>query len=116
MLWYLLLLVFRRPKYLELYRTSVKSNANQFHALNFPQVIDDQMQNQEKLKNSRITVRSQVDDKEGEVAEVRKRLGAQQKEITSSQKGITALETKLEQKRSDRHSLLKSCKVIISVK
>lgn len=69
------------------------------------------MQNQEGLKQRRILIKSQLDDKESEVQEIRKRLQVQQKEITIHNKAITALETKLEQKRADRHSLLKSCKV-----
>ena len=69
------------------------------------------MQNMESLKTKKITSKSTVDDKEVEINEVRKRLNIQQKEISQVQKGITALETKLEQKRADRHSLLKGCKV-----
>lgn len=69
------------------------------------------MQGQEQLKQKKLTVKSQADDIEGEVSEVRKRLTSQQKECSSVQKTITALEIKLEQKRADRHSLLKSCKV-----
>ena len=69
------------------------------------------MQNMESLKTKKITSKSTVDDKEVEINEVRKRLNIQQKEIAQVQKGITALETKLEQKRADRHSLLKGCKV-----
>ena len=69
------------------------------------------MTGQESKKQQRITLKSQIDDIEGEIAEVKKRLQAQGKEANSVQKQITALDTKLEQKRADRHSLLKSCKV-----
>ena len=79
----------------------------------FFQVIDEEMQNQDKLKTQRITVRSQAEDCESEAAEIKKRLTAQNKEITHVQKAITALETKIEQKRGDRHSLLKGCKVCL---
>ena len=74
------------------------------------------MQNQERLKNSKITMKSQVDDKEVEIQEVRKRLQSHQKEITAAMKAVNALENKLEQKRSERHSLLKQCKVRIKNK
>lgn len=74
-------------------------------------VIDTEMQTQERLKQQRLTLKSQVDDMEGEIGEVRKKLSSQQKEIASMQKSLTALETKLEQKRADRHSLLKTCKM-----
>ena len=69
------------------------------------------MQNQEKYKQSRLTTKSQVDDIEGQVNEIRKRMNSQQKELTAIQKQISAQETKMEQKRADRHSLLKTCKV-----
>ncbi|XP_035827369.1 structural maintenance of chromosomes protein 1A [Aplysia californica] len=75
------------------------------------QIIEEEMQRQEKLKQNKLTCKSQVDDAEGAITEVRKRLSAQQKEIAAVQKGINALEVKLEQKRADRHSLLKSCKM-----
>ena len=74
------------------------------------------MQNMESLKQKKITSKSVVDDKELEINEVRKRLNIQAKEISQVQKGITAMETKLEQKRADRHSLLKACKVTMNVK
>lgn len=69
------------------------------------------MQTQERLKQQRVTFKSQVDDEESDISEVRKRLTAQQKEISGAQKQINSVETKLEQKRADRHSLLKTCKV-----
>jgi hypothetical protein len=74
-------------------------------------MIDTEMQSQERLKQQRLTFKSQVDDMESEISEVRKKLSTEQKEIAAMQKSITSLETKLEQKRADRHSLLKSCKV-----
>uniref|UniRef100_A0A2C9K3R1 Structural maintenance of chromosomes protein n=1 Tax=Biomphalaria glabrata TaxID=6526 RepID=A0A2C9K3R1_BIOGL len=75
------------------------------------QIIEEEMQRQEKLKQNKLTYKSQVDDMEAEINEVRKRLAVQQKEIAAVQKSINALEVKLEQKRADRHSLLKSCKM-----
>ena len=71
------------------------------------------MQTQDRLKNQRITSKSEVDDIESEIGEIQKRLAAQQKEVAHTQKAINSLETKLEQKRADRHSLLKSCKVSV---
>lgn len=69
------------------------------------------MQRQERLKQNKLTYKSQVDDMEAEINEVRKRLTVQQKEIAGVQKNINQMEVKLEQRRADRHSLLKSCKV-----
>uniref|UniRef100_A0AAR2K8C2 Structural maintenance of chromosomes protein n=1 Tax=Pygocentrus nattereri TaxID=42514 RepID=A0AAR2K8C2_PYGNA len=49
--------------------------------------------------------------KNREMEEIRKKLGAANKELTQLQKEVTAIETKLEQKRSDRHNLLQACKM-----
>ncbi|ELT90865.1 hypothetical protein CAPTEDRAFT_228943 [Capitella teleta] len=73
--------------------------------------LDETMKTQEDMKQKRITVKSQCDDVDAEIAEVRKRLQAQQKELSSMNKQVTALETKLEQRKADRHSLLKQCKM-----
>lgn len=75
------------------------------------QLIDEEMQNLEKLKNSKINKKQDVDKLEESTAEIRKRLSASQKDITSVQKQVTALETRLEQKKADRHSLFQTCKV-----
>ena len=56
------------------------------------------MHNQESKKQQRITLKSQIDDIEGEVSEIKKRLQSQHKEVNGVQKQITALETKLEPK------------------
>ena len=69
------------------------------------------MQASESLKQRRINVKTRVDESEGEVNAVRKKLQAHNKEISGVSKQITALENKLEQKRGDRHSLLQACKV-----
>ncbi|CAI9721520.1 maintenance of chromosomes 1A-like [Octopus vulgaris] len=74
-------------------------------------VIDEAMKSQERYKQQRITTKSQIDDIEDVMNEIRKRLSAQQKEITTWQKSIGTIETKLEQKKADRHSLLKACKM-----
>jgi len=70
------------------------------------------MQSQEQMKMRRLTLKSQADDLEAEMNDIRKRLTTQQKESNGLQKALTSLEVKLEQKRADRHSLLKSCKVL----
>ncbi|XP_067127800.1 structural maintenance of chromosomes protein 1A [Centruroides vittatus] len=75
------------------------------------QLIDEEMQNLERLKNSKISKKTDVDAMEDEITEVRKRLATVQKEISAAQKLVTGLETRLEQKRADRHSLLQACKL-----
>ena len=69
------------------------------------------MQGQEQMKQQKLQLKSQADDVDSDISEIRKRLSAQSKDVASVQKTITALEIKVEQKRADRHSLLKSCKV-----
>lgn len=75
------------------------------------ELIEQQMNLIAQLKIERGVKKSKVDEIEEEVAEIRKRLTSQQKEVTSVQKGVTQSETKLEQKRSERHTLLQSCKL-----
>ncbi|XP_022235479.1 structural maintenance of chromosomes protein 1A-like [Limulus polyphemus] len=75
------------------------------------QLIDEEMQNLDKLKTSKITKKTEVDGMEDAMTEVRKRLTAIQKEITSVQKVVTGLESRLEQKKADRHSHLQACKL-----
>ena len=74
-------------------------------------MIDREMQKADKCKQQRVTIKSDVDDFETQINEVKKRVNAQNKEIAAAQKPVAGLETRLEQKRADRHSLLKTCKV-----
>uniref|UniRef100_A0AAQ5XPM6 Structural maintenance of chromosomes protein 1A n=1 Tax=Amphiprion ocellaris TaxID=80972 RepID=A0AAQ5XPM6_AMPOC len=67
-------------------------------------IIDETMAQLQDLKNQHLTKKSEVNDKNHEMEEIRKKLGGLQKEVT-------AIETKLEQKRSDRHNLLQACKM-----
>lgn len=92
------------------------------------------------LKNQHLAKKSEVNDKNHEMEEIHKKLrwGHQQlssglglgevhsmgslpdldltylldllREMTHLQKEVTAIETKLEQKRSDCHNLLQACK------
>ncbi|XP_074644873.1 structural maintenance of chromosomes protein 1A-like [Tubulanus polymorphus] len=75
------------------------------------QVIDEEMQKQEHFKQNKITLKGTIESKDVEANEIKKRLGSQQKSISHIQKTITALDTKQEQRKADRHSLLKSCKM-----
>ena len=78
----------------------------------FAQSIDETMQKQEAAKQRRITIKSQVEEFDGQLNEIRKRLQAHNKDVSHLTKQVSALENKLEQKRGDRHSLLKACKVL----
>lgn len=74
-------------------------------------IIDETMAQLQDLKNQHLTKKSEVNDKNHEMEEIRKKLGGANKEMTHLQKEVTAIETKLEQKRSDRHNLLQACKM-----
>ena len=43
--------------------------------------------------------------------QARREVGAIAKDIQAAQKQVAALEGKIEQKRADRHAILKQCKV-----
>ncbi|XP_014002625.2 structural maintenance of chromosomes protein 1A-like [Salmo salar] len=73
--------------------------------------IDEIMSQLQDLKNQHLTKKSEVNDKNHQMEEIRKKLGGANKELTQLQKEVTAIETKLEQKRSDRHNLLQACKM-----
>uniref|UniRef100_A0A8C7MKC3 Structural maintenance of chromosomes protein n=1 Tax=Oncorhynchus kisutch TaxID=8019 RepID=A0A8C7MKC3_ONCKI len=74
-------------------------------------IIDETMAQLQDLKNQHLTKKSEVNDKNHNMEEIRKKLGGANKELTQLQKEVTAIETKLEQKRSDRHNLLQACKM-----
>uniref|UniRef100_A0A671QGH5 Structural maintenance of chromosomes protein 1A n=1 Tax=Sinocyclocheilus anshuiensis TaxID=1608454 RepID=A0A671QGH5_9TELE len=68
---------------------------------------ENEIERLKKVENIQIL----VNDKNHEMEEIRKKLGGANKELTQLQKEVTAIETKLEQKRSDRHNLLQACKM-----
>uniref|UniRef100_A0A8C4HVC4 Structural maintenance of chromosomes protein n=1 Tax=Dicentrarchus labrax TaxID=13489 RepID=A0A8C4HVC4_DICLA len=77
-------------------------------------IIDETMAQLQDLKNQHLTKKSEVNDKNHDMEEIRKKLGGANKELTQLQKEVTAIETKLEQKRSDRHNLLQALSFISS--
>ncbi|XP_076875071.1 structural maintenance of chromosomes protein 1A [Brachyhypopomus gauderio] len=74
-------------------------------------IIDETMAQLQDLKNQHLAKKSEVNDKNHEMEEIRKKLGGANKDLTQLQKEVTAIETKSEQKRSDRHNLLQACKM-----
>ncbi|CAG0917778.1 unnamed protein product [Notodromas monacha] len=73
--------------------------------------IDAFVREVESAKNERIMKKSEVDAFDDKVAKLRKESTNIAKEVQSLQKQLNALENKLDQKRAERHSLLKSCKM-----
>lgn len=75
------------------------------------QEIDKDMRELDRLKAERLTKKSEADAMEEIIAKARKEVTAIGKEIQSVQKQVSSLENKVEQRKADRHSLLKQCKM-----
>lgn len=65
----------------------------------------------EQLKSSRNAKKMEVDQKEDEIGKARREVGAIAKDIQAAQKQLNAIETKIEQKKAERHAILMQCKV-----
>uniref|UniRef100_A0AAR2KB15 Structural maintenance of chromosomes protein n=1 Tax=Pygocentrus nattereri TaxID=42514 RepID=A0AAR2KB15_PYGNA len=99
-----------------MWEQTVKKDENEIERLKKEEqrhmkIIDETMAQLQDLKNQHLTKKSEVNDKNHEMEEIRKKLGSANKELTQLQKEVTAIETKSEQKRSDRHNLLQACKM-----
>lgn len=73
--------------------------------------IDHDEQQMEQLKSSRNAKKMEVDQKEDEIGKARREVGAIAKDIQAAQKQLNAIETKIEQKKAERHTILMQCKV-----
>lgn len=73
--------------------------------------IDHDEQQLEQLKSSRNAKKMEVDQKENEIGKARREVGAIAKDIQAAQKQLNAIETKIEQKKAERHAILMQCKV-----
>lgn len=85
-----------------------KLEAEEKEKLKIIEQVDSELQ---KLHLEKSSKKSEIDEKEQEIREVKKDVMQCVKDVTAHQKQMTAMETQLEQKRADRHSLLKSCKM-----
>lgn len=85
-----------------------KLEAEEKEKLKIIELVDSELQ---KLHLEKSSKKSEIDEKEQEIREVKKDVMQCVKDVTAHQKQMTAMETQLEQKRADRHSLLKSCKM-----
>ncbi|XP_073956370.1 structural maintenance of chromosomes 1 [Choristoneura fumiferana] len=73
--------------------------------------VDRELQRAEGLKGERSAARARHDQAEEGVAKARKDLTSIQKDIQSIQKQIASTESRIESKRSDRHNILRQCKI-----
>ncbi|KAG8231458.1 hypothetical protein J437_LFUL000175 [Ladona fulva] len=73
--------------------------------------IDKDMRDLDRLKSERLAKKSEVDAMEEQIGKARREMGAIAKDIQGIHKQVTAFESKIEQKRADRHGILKQCKM-----
>merc|ERR1712223_1169097 len=73
--------------------------------------IDEEMRDVDKLKQQKSYLKNQCDKFEEDVNSARRDVGTVAKELQSSNKAINQLEAAVEQEKSDRHSMLKHCKL-----
>nr|CAD7400645.1 unnamed protein product [Timema poppensis] len=73
--------------------------------------IERDMRELDSLKSERLAKKTEVDAMEDQIGKARREMGGIAKDIQAAQKQVTALESKIEQRRADRHSILKQCKV-----
>ena len=73
--------------------------------------IDKEMREVEKLKSERTFLKSEVDKLDEEVERAKKDVQSVQKELANISKSINQLESSLDNERSNRHMILKLCKM-----
>lgn len=75
------------------------------------QDIDADLRRADALKADRAAARARQDQADELVNKARKDLTSIQKEIQTVQKQIASIESRIESKRSDRHNILRQCKI-----
>ncbi|KAF3420484.1 hypothetical protein E2986_06120 [Frieseomelitta varia] len=73
--------------------------------------IDHDETQMEQLKSARNAKKMEVDQKEDEIGKARREVGAIAKDIQAAQKQLNGIETKIEQKKAERHAILMQCKM-----
>lgn len=73
--------------------------------------IDRDMRELDGLKSERLNKKTDVDAMEEQIGKARREMGGIAKDIQAAQKQVTALESKIEQKKADRHAILMQCKM-----
>lgn len=73
--------------------------------------IDHDETQMEQLKSSRNAKKMEVDQKEEEIGKARREVGTIAKDIQAAQKQLNAIETRIEQKKAERHAILMQCKM-----
>uniref|UniRef100_A0A0C9RSP3 SMC1A protein n=1 Tax=Fopius arisanus TaxID=64838 RepID=A0A0C9RSP3_9HYME len=85
-------------------------SAKQAEANQKAEIENDETQ-MEELKSLRTTKKMEVDQKEEEIGKCRREVGAIAKDIQVVQKQLNSIETKIEQRKAERHNILMQCKI-----
>lgn len=64
-----------------------------------------------RFRNECMDLKKDVEEKENEIKDIKKQLGNHSKEESTIQKKVSSKERQVEEKLTDRHSLLKQCKM-----
>lgn len=73
--------------------------------------IDNDEAQMEKLKINKHNIKIEVDQKENDMNKCKKDVASAQKEITKAEKELALVDTKIEEKKAERHALLMTCKM-----
>ncbi|KAK4292351.1 hypothetical protein Pmani_034870 [Petrolisthes manimaculis] len=73
--------------------------------------IDKSMRDLEKKRSEKLAKKTELDKMDEEIGKCRREVGAIAKDIQAIQKQINSIEHKMEQKKGERHSILKQCKM-----
>ncbi|CAG9786992.1 unnamed protein product [Diatraea saccharalis] len=75
------------------------------------QEIDRELRHADELKAQRSAARAAAAAHEQDLEKARKEVSSIQKEVAAVQKQIASIEARIESKRSDRHNILRQCKI-----
>ncbi|XP_004923679.2 structural maintenance of chromosomes protein 1A isoform X2 [Bombyx mandarina] len=73
--------------------------------------IDHELRRADTLKADRAAARTHLEKAEEDVNKARKEVSSIQKDIQSVQKQMASIEARIESKRSERHNILRQCKI-----
>lgn len=73
--------------------------------------LEKHMKQIEELKSKRLLHKQEADKMEEAIGKARREVGAIAKDIQTAQKSVTNIESKLEMKKLERHSILMHCKM-----
>ncbi|XP_012276752.1 structural maintenance of chromosomes protein 1A [Orussus abietinus] len=73
--------------------------------------IDNDEAQMEQLKSARNSKKVEVDQKEEEIGKCKREINAITKDIQAAQKQLNVIESKIEQRKAERHAILMNCKM-----